>query len=247
MWDLGEIGALKLQTLSVKSIRKSPSLAMQVAEELKTYIVTTPIPPGDKLPALSHLAKDFGVSMSVVREAVRSLEMLGILEVKHGEGIFVKGFDPKPVADQIVYGLDTARDQMLLKSLVEARKVFEVGNLELVIQRVDEKDLKKLESILKKMERHYRETGSEDFRYDLEFHTAIVKITRNDVLIRFTEILYQTFSLYHVHKKTQAEDIEEILESHRALYEAIKARDLPWAQKLMEEHVLKSGQVRLAL
>jgi len=236
-----------LQTLPVKSIRKNPSLAMQVAEELKTYIVTTPIPPGDKLPGLSQLAEDFGVSMPVVREAVRSLEMLGILEVRHGEGVFVKGFDPKPVAGQIVYGLDNNKQQMLLKSLVEARRIFEVSNLELVIERVAEEDLEKLESILRKMETHYRETGSEDFRYDLEFHTAIVKITRNDVLTRFTEILYQTFTLYYEHEKTQTEDIEEILESHRALYEAIKAKDLSKAQELMAEHVIRSGQVRLAL
>ena len=231
----------------MKSIRKHPSLSMQVAEELKTYIVTTPIPPGDKLPGLAQLAEDFGVSMTVVREAVRSLEMLGILEARHGEGIFVKGFDPRPVADQIVFWLDNDVQKKPLKSLVEARRVFEVGNLALVIERVVEEDLEKLEGILRKMEEHYRKTGSEDLRYDLEFHTAIVKVTRNEVLIRFTEILYQTFSLYHVHEKTQSEDIEEILESHRTLYEAIKAKDLVKAQQLMEAHVVRSGQVRLAL
>jgi GntR family transcriptional repressor for pyruvate dehydrogenase complex len=229
----------------IASIDKRPNLSMQVVEELKRYIISEPILIGEKLPGLDDLASDFGVSRTVVREAIRALEMIGILDVRHGEGTFVKVFDPKPLASQIFYGIDTESKYHKLKALIEARTLFEVNNLELVVQRAQAGDITELELILKDMEEHYKRTGYEHLGLDLKFHSTLAKMTRNPVIIRFSAILYEIFAINSSHERDRDEAIEVIIEHHRMILEAIKERDLERAKVLMREHVINSGERRL--
>jgi GntR family transcriptional repressor for pyruvate dehydrogenase complex len=230
---------------SIKTIKKAPSLAAQVAEELKKAIISRPILVGEKLPGLEQLAKDFGVSRTVVREAIRALEMMGILEVRHGEGTFVKVFDPKPLAGQISYGLEAENKYEKIKALIEARVLFEVGNVELAIKRAQPSDIAELEEILAKMEEHYHKTGDEHFGLDLSFHSKLVMMTRNPVIVRFSAILYEIFAINSSYERDRAEDTKSIIESHRMILDAVRVSDVARAKSLMREHIINSGERRL--
>src|SRR6187200_3533366 len=123
---------------NIDPIKREP-LATQVARRLVEFILAGEIEPGGRMPSERQLAEAFGVGRSAVREAIAALTLIGLIEVRHGDGTYLKRPD-SPLLPQVVeWGLLLGEQRTI--DLVEARKMIEVDIAGLAAQRRTEEDL----------------------------------------------------------------------------------------------------------
>src|SRR5688500_18764171 len=142
-------------------------------ERIKEYILSHRLRGGDALPPEGRLAQDLGISRTSVREAVKALESLGILETRPGVGLFVRSFSFDPIVDNLGYSL--AFDKHKLAELLAVRKQLEAGFVEEVAARATPAQLRVLRSVVDRMgERVAHETQTTNFQEeDRFFHRTL--------------------------------------------------------------------------
>jgi GntR family transcriptional repressor for pyruvate dehydrogenase complex len=219
---------------------KNRRLYEEVADQIKQSIFSGEFSPGDRLPSERELCKIFGVGRPAVREALRSLSAIGIIDVKPGiSGSFVKEIEItqfiNSLVDQISWmikvGKETASD------LWEVRKYIELGIAHSAARRVTPKDLKKLENLIGDMEG----CGDDIYAYwqiACEFHKYLALCTRNRVFI----LIWEIFSKIDLEgytpilEKLLPHGPSDLLKANREIIEAIKSRDSAMIDKAMEGH-----------
>ena len=201
-----------------KSVKRY-SLSKQVADSLEEMIEKGEYAVGEKINSEVELMKMFDVSRNTIREAVQALTSAGVLEVKQGDGTYVRS------SNRFNANMNLKYEQISLKDIKEARNTIEISIVNLAAQRCTEKDLKLITSKFEKR-KMLQEAKKENTLADIEFHIAIAKASHNKILID----LYQSISSYlenHIAER-QAEkdyDSEKIDNLHESLYEAIKDHD----------------------
>lgn len=205
-----------------------------VAKQL-IRMVRTVLKTGDKLPSERELMKQLAVGRSSLREAMRSLEIMGLVETRSGEGTFVTNDKSRIFRKPLEWGVFDSEQST--KDLLEARSVFEVAIIALAAERIDDQELESIEQTVKKMEQT-RPPDLETFlAADLRFHELLVRAAKNDVL-------YETMSLtYRILDKERTSDIstdEQYRKSaslHRDIFEALKKHDAAGAKEAMDAHM----------
>ena len=201
-----------------KSVKRY-SLSKQVADSLEEMIEKGEYAVGEKINSEVELMKMFDVSRNTIREAVQALTSAGVLEVKQGDGTYVRS------SNRFNANMNLKYEQISLKDIKEARNAIEVTIVNLAAQRCTEKDLKLITNKFEKR-KMLQETIKENTLADIEFHVAIAKASHNKILID----LYQSISSYlenHIAERQPNNDydIEKIDALHECLYEAIKNHD----------------------
>lgn len=172
-----------------------------------------------------------------MREALSALKAMGLIEIKQGEGTFVKKTDVD-LSKQLIPKVMIEKD---LRNLFEVRRLNETGAASLAAMNRTDEDLTILENILSEMKRA-EGNGELGEKADMEFHMAIVKATKNEMLYRLMETISETvkesmkearyFFLYSDHRK-----MEQLYEEHVAIFNAIKGQDSTRAYKSMLKHI----------
>jgi len=160
----------------------------RAAEALKDYILANHLSGGDRLPSESELARSLGVSRNVVRQAVSTLETIGIVRVAQGRGIYVADVADSDVFRHIARWIDTT--ELDNAEFIQVRSIFERGVLELVMANASDEELDHLESIAVAL----RDATEEDEGglHD-RFHQALLEATGNRFLVTLGTILYRFF------------------------------------------------------
>ena len=140
--------------LTFKSIKQKANLSQQVLENIKDSIMEGSLRPGDKLPALSEIAVKMGVGISSVREAVKMLEILDILETKQGDGTFVSSGIKETAFNAL--SLQFMLMRRSIPELVEFRNMFESSFTHLAMQNATPEDLTELEEIVLAQEQKFK-------------------------------------------------------------------------------------------
>jgi GntR family transcriptional repressor for pyruvate dehydrogenase complex len=167
--------------LNVEPIRREP-LAAEVARRLVDYLLSGGIAPGARIPSERQLAEAFGVGRSAVREAIAALTLIGLIEVRHGDGTYLKRPD-SPLLPQVVeWGLLLGEQRTA--DLVEARQLIEIDIVSLAAKRRTDEDLSDLARILARMEWEAREDAEAAafVDADVEFHLRLAETARNSAL-----------------------------------------------------------------
>lgn len=125
---------------------KRLTVSQIVQNYIRDYIVNNKLNSGDPLPSEGDIAATLEVSRVSVREAVKVLETLGILEVRHGNGLFVRGLNFDVLLDVLSYGL--VFDPTSLKDLLQVRELFEIGMISEVIKNIRQEDIRTCREIL---------------------------------------------------------------------------------------------------
>lgn len=188
----------------------------------------------EKLPSIQKLAQDYGVGQASIREALNALRVMGLVEIRHGEGTFVKHIKPKVFSKEMsVY---TKKD---IIDLLEVRKIIEVGAAGRAAVKHSEEDLQNIKDALEQMKLavHNKEIGEQS---DFTFHLAIAKATKNELLAQLlVEVSDKVKTTMKETRKiwiyTETKSIEKLYKEHLEIYEAIKQKDI----KLSEEKMLK--------
>ncbi len=210
---------------------KRVNLTSQVMETVKAYIAENNLRPGDRLPTEKELMLTLGVSRNILREALKSLQALGLIEIKVGDGMYVSDFDYSSVVTHISFILSRSEQQLL--HFIEARLVIEVGALDLVVKRAKDKDLQELEELNKCLESASSVEAAAEL--DLDFHKALLSIANNPVITEFGSFLGQFFTEARHRVSTDARI--HTSKEHKDLIAALKARDAERAKDIMRRHI----------
>lgn len=217
----------------------------EVAETLFQLIKNGELKPGDKLDSVQQLAENFQVGRSAIREALSALRALGLIEMKQGEGTFVREFDPEIVEAPLSVAVLMKKEDIL--HLLEVRRILETGGASSAVLNRNEKDLLAMESALNDMKSGFGQDDLDE-KADIDFHLAVAAATHNPILISLmnnvsgmmAETIKETRRLWLFSKQTT---FEELYQEHVQIYKAIKDQNKDLAIKIMNEHLTKVESV----
>ena len=161
-----------VKPLPVKPIQKK-SIPEAIIHELKSLIDSGHITPGNKLPGERELAQMLNVSRPSLREALRALSLLGILDNRQGNGTYLASSNQWPIEP---FSIMLSIKKGALLDIFEARESIENTSAGLAALRRDEDDLKEMQKALKKMQLCFKDPD-EYIKYDLNFHKAVISAT----------------------------------------------------------------------
>lgn len=217
--------------LTFKSIKQKANLSQQVLENIKDSIMEGSLRPGDKLPALSEIAVKMGVGISSVREAVKMLEILDILETKQGDGTFVSSGIKETAFNAL--SLQFMLMRRSIPELVEFRNMFESAFTHLAMQNATPEDLTELEEIVLAQEQKFKTAAPTEWD-EKDFHLRVLKSTHNPYIIRMCEPMLELF-LSTLPASAEVLTKESVSRDHRKLLEAMRKKDLNGINKVLKK------------
>jgi GntR family transcriptional repressor for pyruvate dehydrogenase complex len=184
--------------------------------------------PGDRLPSERALAERMHVSRATIREALRAMQLKGLIVSRRGAGSFIAGGRPEDLAD--------ALHNLALQDIFELRLLIEPSIAALAAKRASRQDLLRLESILQQQESELKEKGMTGLT-DAAFHSALAEATHNRALLQVGATLMKVISPSRNESLQTPERARISLASHRRIVDAIQAGDSVEARRAMEEHI----------
>lgn len=222
-----------MQERVLKPLDRPPLLHVSVQNSLKQYIAQNGLRGGDALPAEGDLAKSLGVSRNSVREAIKALESIGMLETRRGIGVFVREFSLDVLIDNLPYELGASlRD---IEEIVEIRKTLETAMIGEVIRKITDEDLRTLRDITEAMRRR-AERGETFADEDQRFHGVLFSCLGNRMLIRLIEVFWHAFYRVSDFISTDNPDPMQTCRDHQLIVEAVERKDADAARARLAEH-----------
>ncbi len=215
------------------------SRAQQTAEELSALIYEgIEFRPGDRLPNEMELSTRFHVSRTTLREAIRTLSVHGIVEVRHGIGTFVSMQLPTPTD----YGFqDLTHLKIDIQDLFEARLIFEPQVAALAVQRATSAEMEELYEIERMLNEAYQ-IGEDVSEYDRMFHNTLVKCAHNPFLEQIITIINDAINnLLMIIDFNDVQDL--VANDHRYIMEFVHRKDPVGVKSAMKVHILHSMQL----
>lgn len=225
---------------------KREALPEQIVRQLLGLVKSGHLKAGDRLPAERTLAEELGVGRPTLREALRALQLLGIVDIRHGGGVFVTGLEPEALLGPLHLFLHL--DQHSFQTILEARKVIEGAVLAFVAQIIDEPAIAKLEAHVAELEALVASspTGKLDAEQISvlaeEFRGTIEAAVGNSILTRAVKSL-DVLSTAARERALSAVPAGRLLDNHRRMVEALARRDPHAAQRALEEYLDYLGEV----
>jgi len=213
---------------------KKTRLAEEIADRIRRLILGGTFPSGQPLPSERALAKRFGVSRGSIRDALRVLETIGLLETRHGQGTFAQELDVNrlvaPLASVLTYRPD------LEAELVDVRRMFEPAVARAAARRLSDEDLAALDDLLDS-QRRKRKAGQSTILEDTAFHAALARATGNRVLVSLMETLNNLLVESRKLSLKQKGRPERSIKGHEAVIAALRRRDADAAAEAMRSHI----------
>lgn len=203
--------------------------------KIKEMIVSGELSPGSRLPPEKELAERLGLSRSSMREAVKALEVIRVLDVRRGDGTYVTSLEPRLLLEAVSFVVDLHDDRSLLE-IFAVRRILESHATGLAAQLVTDEDVEMLRAEIESVS---PDTDIEELvSHDTRFHTAIAGLAGNDYLASLLDSLTsQTVRARLWRGLTQAGAAERTLAEHRAILDAIADRDFELATALSSVHI----------
>lgn len=202
---------------------------------VKAMINSGQLRPGDRLPREADLAAAIGVSRSSLREAVRALSLVRILDVRQGDGTYVSSLDPDSLLEALNFLLDFRRDSSILEFL-EVRRILEPAATAMAARTMSAEGVAELRALVHSTE--HADGVSELVRHDLAFHSAIAAGAGNSVLASMVESVSMPTERARIWRGlTETDAVNRTLAEHLAIVEAIEARDADIASARALIHV----------
>jgi GntR family transcriptional repressor for pyruvate dehydrogenase complex len=208
-------------------------LAERVAEEILGGIRTNKVEPGSRIPSERELMEALGVGRSTIREAINGLAMLGVLEIRHGQGAFVVDPDAGIVAPRAI---TVALARGATRNLFEARRLVEPQAARLAAERRTEADLRDISQALTDHQQAIAD-GTPAVEPAVRFHVAIGDATHNDVLAGFVHSFHHALTERGPVLEAKPGYREWEIEQHRRVFEPIRDADPDLAAERMREHL----------
>lgn len=221
-------------TLQDTSLRASTEshLYLSIFEELQQRIRQGTWQTGQRLPSINKLAKELGVGTGSVREALQSLQSIGLVKIKHGSGVYVTASRP---ATELSSHFQNISDRQMV-ALAETRRILEPELAALAAERGTQDELEEIEDLVRQMEAMAIQEG--DFaELDVQFHRSIAHAAHNPILYRTIEGVSDLFLESRRRILMNPKSIGRSNRYHMLIAEAISSRNAAQARLLMQAHM----------
>lgn len=210
-----------------------------VFEEIQQDILAGKYEVGEKLPSERELAITYQVSRNSIREAIRLLELKNLVEIKYGDGTFIKNISIQSTKNDLVHVLVTT-DKTSIYEMLELRYILESQCAFLAALRANTQDFEKIAKSLEMM-RAAQADEKLGIQADLSFHIAIAEATHNQILVDLITSLMphmrNTIEVTRKYRLAEKTNISRTFDEHKQIYLAISRGDSEHAKTLMEKHI----------
>ncbi len=208
----------KLDKIEVQSLKS------QVLQEIKQYILDKGMTEGDRLPTERAFTEMYGVSRSVVREALSYLEHTGVIETVQGRGTVIKAPDISSLVEGFLFSFQVANGSK--NDLLSLRIIFECAAIEEIVKL--DKDISELKAIV-------NEDVINHYENDKAFHQTLLSTTGNVLFEQLSSVIQSYF--YHIEEEGKEINYIQTNEMHKKIIEAIANKDVQLAKELMTTHL----------
>jgi GntR family transcriptional repressor for pyruvate dehydrogenase complex len=197
-------------------------------EMITNYLLAGELRPGDQLPTETEFARRLGVGRNSVREAIKMLSSIGVVEIHRGSGTFIAKSMSSAILSPLILSL--AFEQGTSRELIEMRILLDTWAAELALDRLNEQKIERLEQAnqrLREAEEAMEKAGSADYHQlrdlDLGFHRVLLEVSENRLLAKIGQAIYTLF--FASMEKAMRQDPLQAYENHRLVIDALKKRD----------------------
>jgi GntR family transcriptional repressor for pyruvate dehydrogenase complex len=221
---------------------KKTRIAEEVADRIRVLMLDGTFPPGQPLPSERHLAERFGVSRGSIRDALRTLETIGLLETRHGQGTFPHELSVDrlvaPLASVMAYRSD------LQDELLDVRRMFEPAVARVAAERATDEDLSELQRLLD-VQRQKVKAGQSAIAEDTAFHAILARSTRNRVIMSIMATLNDLLVDSRTQSLKQKGRPSRSIDGHEAVVAALRRKDPEGASQAMYNHIDQIAHLQL--
>ena len=223
--------------LTAKPLRQlAPrSLVNEATESLRCYVLDGHLASGDEFPSQGQLCEELGVSRSVIREAMKTLQSQGLIEISQGRLPRVLPAEPTAVIDTL--GMLMRRSDISLLQLVEVRRPLELEIAELAARRAEQKHIAELRESVDAL--HHADDLATQVSADVRFHKTLADASGNPLFGIVLDVFAQL--LHESRRRTLAQSGKNVaLSYHRRILSAVEERDAVKARDLMSKHMAQT-------
>lgn len=219
-------------------------LYQEVLDRLITAISTSEFPPGSQLPSERELMTMIGVGRPSIREAMLSLQQMGLIKISHGERARVMKPTPEAVVDQISAAMIMllATSPRGLEELKEARLWLETALVRMATRNASARDLERLAALI----RDLKDARGDHARFvaaDMAFHGQIADMSGNSLIAAVTRGMLDWLSRFK-HELVSVRGAERLtIDEHEKIYKAIAAGDAAAASSVMADHITRASEL----
>ncbi|MGW5736083.1 MULTISPECIES: FadR/GntR family transcriptional regulator [Streptomyces] len=228
-------------------------MARDIQERIKKLIIDQRLPSGASLPTEPELMERLGVSRNSVREALKALQAMGIVEIRHGFGTYVGPMSMAPMIEGLAFRTVAGhyRGEDSLLQLLELREAVETGLIARLAGRIPAVDLAELDALVDRMDSEAAESdgragraGAVHTETDRAFHATLYRCLRNPLLGEVLEAFWDAFHRVRTDLVDVPQDPKVTCRQHREILDAVRSGDVLRAERAIREHF---GNIRTRL
>ncbi len=215
-----------------ESGQSKEKLYVQVFRRVRAYILENNLKPGDLLPTEQRLSEMLGVSRNVLREAIKSMEIMGMLSSQAGRGTVLHGFNLDFVMQNVVFAAASEVDSTVMEML-DIRKKLELGSMRAAYASLREEDVRRLRAVMASLKAHWEQ---DRFFHsdDREFHLTLFSRINNRSMLSLMEAIWDVDANFRVEQKIP--HLEETIVKHENIVRALEARNEEAFEAAMMAH-----------
>ncbi len=220
--------------MEIRRVGRPEALPTAVRNEIERLIADAGLQPGSKLPSEKELAEQLGTGRSSVREALRAMQEIGMIEVMHGKGAFVQNQSHKAIEAHLHFLMNF--EAQAREDLTELRQVLEAGLVQLAARRATDEDIAAIGTCLEEMTR--AETTEQQVEAGARFHLAVARAAKNAFATSIYEAVTQVINqVYSAMERSQIQK-QQSVDDHEEIYRAIANHDPETAMRKTREHLM---------
>lgn len=210
---------------SFKSVKRN-GIPDDIIEIIKQSLITDELTPGQRLPSETDLMEQFGVSRNSLREAIKMLEALGVVDIRRGDGTYIASESSSRNLRPLIFALLLKTNTT--KNLTELRTVTQIGYCHLARTNATDKDMQLIRTSAKAWEDEATKDEPDYdllIQLDLQFHKNIIRATHNDLVTILAETVEEMFFHSVTEAHTHSDVIKFGIKGHRRIVDALEAHD----------------------
>ena len=218
---------------------QNTKISARIIKQFEELIHGSKLKPGDRLPSERELTDLFKVGRPTIREALRSLESIGLIEVQQGRGSFIKEIDFSAYIASLRENVNFTRivDTVSLEEFYSGRKLIEPAIARLVAENHSLEDLEHLDRIIQDTRMALNDAGGRFIKFSASFHELLARMTRNKVVQFSMDFILTMSPKARLHRFARRDFREMVLEDHARIVKFIREGDGKGASREFERHL----------